>query len=113
MVQWLRARFNECFEKVEFAKARYAAEELPFIEKSILDRAREFVSSDFWTFETALIPSRSLPQTTRRPEIMLRPRSGMRLLSGSFRLFSTRSCGMARSKTRIVSRSNPVRPHRF
>lgn len=44
VVQWLRARFNECFEKAEFAKSK-SAEELPFVEKLIHDRALDAVSS--------------------------------------------------------------------
>lgn len=43
VVQWLRARFNECCEKAEWAKAR-CAEELPFIERLLHDKARETVS---------------------------------------------------------------------
>lgn len=48
MVQWLRARFNECYEKAEWAKAR-CAEELPFIERLLHDKARETVSLGFAT----------------------------------------------------------------
>lgn len=43
MVQWLRARFNECYEKAEWAKAR-CAEELPFIDRLLHDKAKEIVS---------------------------------------------------------------------
>ncbi|EIW71440.1 hypothetical protein TREMEDRAFT_67767 [Tremella mesenterica DSM 1558] len=40
MVQWLRTRFNECFEKAEWAKAR-CAEDLPYIDRLVHDKARE------------------------------------------------------------------------
>ncbi|KAK4686792.1 serine/threonine-protein kinase ULK2, partial [Tremellales sp. Uapishka_1] len=39
-VQWFRARFNECYDKADWAKAR-CAEELPFVEKILHDKARE------------------------------------------------------------------------
>ena len=42
MVQWLRARFNECYEKAEWAKAR-CADELPFVDRLVHDEARETV----------------------------------------------------------------------
>ncbi|ORY34580.1 hypothetical protein BCR39DRAFT_116114 [Naematelia encephala] len=40
MVQWLRARFNECYEKAEWAKER-CAEQLPFVERLVYEAARE------------------------------------------------------------------------
>jgi len=43
VVQWLRARFNECYEKAEFAKSK-CAEELPFVDRLLHDKARETVS---------------------------------------------------------------------
>jgi hypothetical protein len=46
VVQWLRARFNECYEKADWAKAR-CADELPFIERLLHDKARETVSLSF------------------------------------------------------------------
>lgn len=46
-VQWLRIRFNECYDKAEFTKAR-TQDEIPdsavFTEKLIFDRALEMVS---------------------------------------------------------------------
>jgi len=45
VVQWLRARFNECYEKAEFAKSK-CAEELPFVDRLLHDKARETVSCD-------------------------------------------------------------------
>ena len=42
VVQWLRARFNECYEKAEFAKSK-CAEELPFVDRLLHDKARETV----------------------------------------------------------------------
>jgi serine/threonine-protein kinase ULK/ATG1 len=42
VVQWLRARFNECYEKAEWAKLR-CAEELPFVERLLHDKARDMV----------------------------------------------------------------------
>lgn len=46
-VQWFRSRFNECFDKAEFAKSR-ALDDMPesatFAEKLIFDRALEMVS---------------------------------------------------------------------
>lgn len=42
-MQWLRARFNECLEKVEFAKSK-SAEEMPFVDTLIHDQAKEAVS---------------------------------------------------------------------
>jgi serine/threonine-protein kinase ULK/ATG1 len=44
VVQWLRARFNECYEKADFAKSK-CAEELPFVDKLLHDTAREMVSA--------------------------------------------------------------------
>ena len=46
-VQWFRQRFNECFDKADFAKNR-SQEEIPdsaaFAEKLVYDRALELVS---------------------------------------------------------------------
>jgi serine/threonine-protein kinase ULK/ATG1 len=42
VVQWLRARFNECYEKIEFAKSK-TIEELPFVDKLVHDRAKDIV----------------------------------------------------------------------
>lgn len=46
-VQWLRARFNECFDKAEYAKGRLVGD-IPdsamLAEKLIFDRALEMVS---------------------------------------------------------------------
>lgn len=42
MVQWLRARFNECYEKADFAKSK-CADELPFVDKLLHDTARDMV----------------------------------------------------------------------
>ena len=42
VVQWLRARFNETYEKAEWAKAR-AADELPFVDRLLHDKARDAV----------------------------------------------------------------------
>lgn len=45
-VQWFRQRFNECFDKADFAKTR-CQDEIPesasFAEKLIYDRALELV----------------------------------------------------------------------
>ncbi len=47
-VQWFRQRFNECFDKAEFAKSR-SQDDLPqsatIAEKLIYDRALEIVQS--------------------------------------------------------------------
>ena len=43
VVQWLRARFNECYDKAEWAKSE-CAEELPFVDRLLHDKARETVS---------------------------------------------------------------------
>ncbi|ORX37575.1 hypothetical protein BD324DRAFT_641773 [Kockovaella imperatae] len=40
MVQWLRARFNECYEKAEWAKSK-CAEELPFVDRLSHDKSRD------------------------------------------------------------------------
>lgn len=40
MVQWFRARFNEVYEKAEWAKAR-CAEQLPDVDKLVHVRARD------------------------------------------------------------------------
>ncbi|RSH93147.1 Serine/threonine-protein kinase [Saitozyma podzolica] len=40
MMQWLRARFNEVCEKVEWAK-QHCAEDLPWVDKLVHDRARD------------------------------------------------------------------------
>lgn len=40
LVQWFRARFNEVYEKAEWAKAR-SAEQLPFVDRVVHDRARD------------------------------------------------------------------------
>ncbi|GAA5826401.1 hypothetical protein JCM11251_002352 [Rhodosporidiobolus azoricus] len=44
-VQWFRQRFNECFDKADFAKSRCTQDEIPesaaFAEKLIYDRALE------------------------------------------------------------------------
>ncbi|GAA5917925.1 hypothetical protein JCM6882_006505 [Rhodosporidiobolus microsporus] len=44
-VQWFRQRFNECFDKADFAKTRCTGDEIPesaaFAEKLIYDRALE------------------------------------------------------------------------
>lgn len=46
-VQWFRSRFNDCFEKAEWAKAR-CPENIPataaFAERMLYDRAVELVS---------------------------------------------------------------------
>lgn len=42
VVQWFRGRFNEVFEKAEWAKAR-CAEELPYVDRLVHDRARDIV----------------------------------------------------------------------
>lgn len=48
-VQWLRARFNECFDKAEYAKGRLVGD-IPdsamLAEKLIFDRALEMVRID-------------------------------------------------------------------
>lgn len=44
VVQWFRARFNEVYEKAEWAKAR-CAEQLPYVDRLVHDRARDIVSS--------------------------------------------------------------------
>ena len=45
-VQWFRTRFNECFDKADFAKSR-CQDEIPesavFAEKLVYDRALEIV----------------------------------------------------------------------
>jgi serine/threonine-protein kinase ULK/ATG1 len=43
LVQWFRARFNEVYEKAEWAKAR-SAEQLPYVDRLVHDRARDIVS---------------------------------------------------------------------
>lgn len=43
VASWLRHRFNECLEKIEWAKDR-CADELPFVDRMIHDKAREYVS---------------------------------------------------------------------
>jgi serine/threonine-protein kinase ULK/ATG1 len=43
-MQWLRARFNEVCEKVEWAK-QHCAEDLPWVDKLVHDRARDLVSN--------------------------------------------------------------------
>jgi hypothetical protein len=43
VMQWLRARFNEVCEKVEWAK-QHCAEDLPWVDKLVHDRARDLVS---------------------------------------------------------------------
>lgn len=47
-VQWFRQRFNECFDKADFAKSR-CQDEIPesaaFAEKLVYERALELVSS--------------------------------------------------------------------
>ncbi|BEJ11706.1 hypothetical protein CspHIS471_0201660 [Cutaneotrichosporon sp. HIS471] len=40
LVQWFRARFNEVYEKAEWAKAR-SAEQLPYVDRLVHDRARD------------------------------------------------------------------------
>lgn len=40
MVQWFRARFNDVYEKAEWAKAR-CADELPYVDRLVHDRARD------------------------------------------------------------------------
>jgi len=40
IASWLRHRFNECLEKVDWAKER-CADELPFIDRLLHDKARE------------------------------------------------------------------------
>jgi serine/threonine-protein kinase ULK/ATG1 len=42
VVQWFRGMFNDCFEKIEWAKTRCTFE-LPFIDKMLHDKAREVV----------------------------------------------------------------------
>lgn len=46
-VQWFRQRFNECFDKADFAKSR-CQDDIPesatFAEKLVYDRALEIVS---------------------------------------------------------------------
>lgn len=44
VMQWLRARFNEVCEKVEWAK-QHCAEDLPWVDKLVHDRARDLVSN--------------------------------------------------------------------
>lgn len=43
VASWLRHRFNECLEKIEWAKDR-CADELPFVDRMIHDKAKEYVS---------------------------------------------------------------------
>lgn len=43
VVQWFRARFNDVYEKAEWAKAR-CADELPYVDRLVHDRARDIVS---------------------------------------------------------------------
>jgi serine/threonine-protein kinase ULK/ATG1 len=40
MVQWFRARFNDVYDKAEWAKAR-CADELPYVDRLVHDRARD------------------------------------------------------------------------
>lgn len=42
MVQWLRARFNECYEKADWAKQR-CADELPFVDRLLHEKAKATV----------------------------------------------------------------------
>jgi serine/threonine-protein kinase ULK/ATG1 len=42
VVQWLRARFNEVYEKADWAK-QHCAEELPFVDRLLHDCARDIV----------------------------------------------------------------------
>jgi hypothetical protein len=44
VAQWLRGRFNDSYEKTEWAKMR-CSEELPFVDRLIHDKARETVST--------------------------------------------------------------------
>lgn len=48
-IQWFRTRFNDCFDKAEWAKTR-CSDEIPdsasFVEKLVYDRAIEIVSGD-------------------------------------------------------------------
>jgi hypothetical protein len=56
-VQWLRARFNECFDKAEYAKGRLVGD-IPdsamLAEKLIFDRALEMVRSGLHTIQLSL-----------------------------------------------------------
>jgi serine/threonine-protein kinase ULK/ATG1 len=47
VVQWLRARFNECYEKVEWSKAN-CADELPYVDKILHEEVKDTVSRSFW-----------------------------------------------------------------
>lgn len=109
-VQWLRARFNECYERAEHAKSRLVGD-IPdycvLAEKLVFDRALEMVSirastiSGWRRIETFFQRTSLVLQPSASSWAKIRPNARLRTILpfGCSLLFSTIPCKMGKLST--------------